>query len=121
MVPEIVTPGIGIDFLGPVLCSWVVLSCYIWSFYNSYRLYFIIRVVNDKINSFDAFSASPSLRMVNLSNNLLFSMEHFHLQPHIERIEIDNNPWDCAWLNKCRFFDPSLFEVFRNIPYFATQ
>uniref|UniRef100_A0A182RQ65 Uncharacterized protein n=1 Tax=Anopheles funestus TaxID=62324 RepID=A0A182RQ65_ANOFN len=60
-----------------------------------------------------AFDAVHSLRMVNLSFNLLLNMESFQPQPRLDRIEIDANPWNCSWLNQCLLLNPTLFNIFR--------
>ncbi|XP_053663982.1 uncharacterized protein LOC128713146 [Anopheles marshallii] len=60
-----------------------------------------------------AFEVVHSLRMVNLSHNLLFNMGSFQPHPRLDSIEIDSNPWDCAWLNHSRLKNPTFFNILR--------
>uniref|UniRef100_A0A182MGZ0 Leucine rich immune protein (Coil-less) n=1 Tax=Anopheles culicifacies TaxID=139723 RepID=A0A182MGZ0_9DIPT len=61
----------------------------------------------------NAFDDAHSLRLVNLSYNLLLNMEDFRPHARLDRIEMDNNPWDCSWLLRAHSSNPTLFRTFR--------
>ncbi|XP_050072676.1 uncharacterized protein LOC126560768 [Anopheles maculipalpis] len=60
-----------------------------------------------------ALDAALSLRLMNLSHNQLSTMQNTIPAARLARIDIDSNPWDCSWLNRCRLLNPTLFNIFR--------